>query len=123
MKKTILATLLLFSTAIFATAPQPTFTSPKTAIVVNEKNSIFVITLASNPTTGYSWSVDKKNLDMSAIRIIGHKYVAPTNRKLIGAPGYEAWAFQVKHHVFQKPQTLHITMIYSRPWEKNKDVT
>lgn len=106
-----------------ASASDHPFTSPSKPIVVGEKNSIFVITLQSNPTTGYSWSVDKQKTNLTLIRILGHKYVAPTNTKLIGAPGYEAWMFQVKHHAFKNPQTTPIVMTYARPWEKEKTAT
>lgn len=114
--------LLICCTIGYATVQQPSFTSSSKPIVVNEKNAVFAITMQSNPTTGYSWQLQK--IDKSLIRIMGHKYVAPTNKKQIGAPGYEVWVFEAKHHAFKTPQITEIKMKYARPWEtKNASVS
>lgn len=113
LKKLFIVSTLFISTSIFAAEKAPVFSSPKTPIVVSHQNAEFVITLPSNPTTGFSWHA--KSFHKAYIGIVGHKYVAPQNKKLIGAPGYEAWCFRVKK---ADTGTTHIVMQYARPWTK-----
>lgn len=85
-------------------------------IVVSKNSPTFIIRLASNPTTGYSWFA--KKYDMNLIDVEGHKYIAP-NTKLVGAGGHEEWLFRAKvsSHLKQ-PIITTIGMSYERPWEK-----
>lgn len=69
-----------------------------------------VVTLASNVTTGYSWSLTE-NSDSSVLSETGNEYIAPQTT-LIGAGGTEEWTFQAL-----KKGTSTISMGYSRPWE------
>ncbi|MEI8055119.1 MAG: protease inhibitor I42 family protein [bacterium] len=91
------------------------FTNPSKPIVVEKSNPIFSITIQSNPTTGYSWLL--KNYDATLISPISSKFYPPTNKKLVGAPGYEKWTFRVKSSGFVVPQTTSITLLYARSWE------
>ena len=70
-----------------------------------------VVTLASNATTGYSWTLDK-NSDEGVLHESGHEYIAP-NTTLVGAGGKEVWTFKAI-----KKGTSTISMEYSRPWEE-----
>lgn len=117
LKKIIFTTTLLSSTAIFAQTTQPVFTDNKTPINVKQ-NQTFTITLQSNPTTGYSWKWDANKFDRNLVSLVNHKYVAPDNKKMIGAPGYEMWTFQAKPGNYRVTQVGHIVMEYQRPWEK-----
>lgn len=52
----------------------------------------FTINLTSNPSTGYSWSIDdtyNKNITSK----ISNEFIA-SNSKKIGAPGKELWVFK-----------------------------
>jgi inhibitor of cysteine peptidase len=69
-----------------------------------------VVTLASNITTGYSWSLTE-NSDGSVLSETGNEYVAPQTT-LMGAGGKEEWTFKAL-----KKGTSTISMEYSRPWE------
>ena len=92
------------------------FTDSLKTIVVKKSKPVFSIILQSNPTTGYSWSL--KNYDVSLILPVSNKFYPPTNKKLIGAPGYEKWTFRVKPSGFTVPQLTNITLIYLRPWDE-----
>jgi predicted secreted protein len=70
----------------------------------------FTIILESNPTTGYSWHLDR-NLDESIVKFSGSKYVLPESN-LEGAPGKEVLIFTAVN-----PGTTNISMHYSRSWE------
>ena len=71
-----------------------------------------VVTLASNVTTGYSWSL-ADNSDSSVLSETGNEYISPQT-SLVGAGGNEKWTFQAL-----KKGTSIISMEYSRPWEKD----
>ena len=92
------------------------FTDSSKTIVVKQSEPIFSIILQSNPTTGYSWAL--KNYDASLILPVSNKFYPPTNKKLMGAPGYEKWTFRVKPSGFIVPQLTNITLIYLRPWDE-----
>jgi inhibitor of cysteine peptidase len=68
------------------------------------------VTLASNATTGYSWSLTGIS-DESVLQKAGNQYIAPKTN-LVGAGGQEVWAFKAL-----KKGTSTISMGYSRPWE------
>ena len=71
-----------------------------------------VVTLDSNATTGYSWSLIQ-NSDDTVLSNTGNEYIAPqTTPPLVGAGGKEEWTFKAL-----KKGTSTISMGYSRPWE------
>lgn len=69
-----------------------------------------VVTLDSNASTGYSWSLSQ-NSDDSVLNNTGNEYVAPQTT-LVGAGGKEEWTFKAL-----KKGNSTISMAYSRPWE------
>lgn len=83
---------------------------------VNASQSQFSVTLPSNPTTGYQWTV--KKYDNSFLKLIASEYLAPQT-KLIGAGGQMQFKFELesgKPH----PASTQIQFKYERPWEPNK---
>ena len=70
-----------------------------------------VVILASNATTGYSWSLSG-NSDSTVLSKIDNKYIAPQPTNIVGAGGSEKWTFQAL-----KKGSSTISMGYSRPWE------
>ena len=69
-----------------------------------------VVTLESNASTGYSWSL-AQNSDDSVLNETGNKYLAPQTT-LVGAGGKEEWTFKAL-----KKGTSSISMVYRRSWE------
>lgn len=69
-----------------------------------------VVTLASNVTTGYSWTLTGIS-DESVLQKTKNEYIAPKTN-LVGAGGQEVWTFKAL-----KKGTSTISMGYSRPWE------
>ncbi len=112
----LLTTVLSLSTV--ANASMPEYSSPKNKIIVTPTQPEFTITLKSNATTGYTWSI--ATIDETMFKNVSHKYVAP-NTKLIGAPGYEVWTFKALYpeKPFAVNQVGHVVMQYTRPWMKN----
>src|SRR3989338_3132934 len=118
LKKIIFITALLFCATLFAndnTTPQ--FTTRQKPIVVSQERT-FTITLQSNPTTGFSWKL--VSYDKNLMAFVGHRYYPPTNKKLMGAPGYEVWTFQANKGNYAINVVGHVRMTYARSWEKTK---
>ena len=122
-KKVFLIFLIIFSVVSFADDNvQPVFTDNKNPIKVSQGQT-FAITLQSNATTGYSWKWDATTFDQNLVTLVSHKYIAPQNKKMVGAPGYEVWTFKAKPADYRVMQMGHIVMEYQRPWEKTPGTT
>lgn len=118
-KKLILLCSLLCSTTLFANttdAKTAVYTAKDKKIVVSQQNPTFTIQLSSNPSTGFSWKLVK--YDDKLISLVDHKFIAPKNKKMLGAPGYETWTFKaIKAHYYVN-QVGHVVLQYARPWSK-----
>jgi inhibitor of cysteine peptidase len=74
------------------------------------KGQVLVVTLESNPTTGYSWEV--VGLDGAFLRQVGEaEFQAQSD--LIGAGGVEILRFEAA-----ATGQVDLKMVYHRPWEK-----
>jgi len=74
----------------------------------------FVISLDSNPTTGYSWQLASSL--PAWLELIGSEYVpTPTEPGIVGSGGVEEWTFRANAE-----GTATITFEYRRPWEKDQ---
>jgi len=73
---------------------------------------LFKVSLCSNQTTGFNWSELAQIGDQTIIEQLGHKFIPPQNKQLIGAAGQEIWTFKAL-----KEGTTTISMEYSQPWE------
>ena len=72
-----------------------------------------IVSLGSNPTTGYEWS--ENATIVTAQRVIvqqSYKYVAPTATNIVGAGGTSVWTFAT-----EAAGTATIKLSYGRPWE------
>jgi predicted secreted protein len=78
-------------------------------------NSYFKIELKSNPTTGYSWTINHSN---DEILVLGKSYYIPDNTNLIGSGGKTIFEFRAK-----SKGNLDLLFTYERPFEKNKTNT
>jgi len=109
----VFAGLLILSQAIFA---EPTlYTQDKPAVIVTADHPQFTIKLISNPTTGYAWFL--REYPAYFLEPVSHEFKTANDKKLMGAPGYELWTFQVKANAFKVPQQTVLRLVYTRPWE------
>jgi inhibitor of cysteine peptidase len=70
------------------------------------------LSLASNPTTGYSWKLISP-IDRRVLRLYYSKYIPiPVPAKLVGSGGHEEWKFRA-----MAPGTAVVKTIYIRSWE------
>ena len=73
--------------------------------------SSIVVTLCSNPTTGFQWTESPKNSDSSVLRQKEHQFISP-DTNLTGAAGKQTWSFEAL-----RKGTTTILFEYSQPWE------
>jgi inhibitor of cysteine peptidase len=78
---------------------------------VNEGDTI-VISLGSNPSTGYSWTEQPDISEESIVKLIDHEFAATTQTDIAGAPGLDIYTFSAK-----QKGTAVISMDYKRAWE------
>ena len=97
------------------TTPASIATSPD--ITLSQTNPSATITLASNPTTGYSWTATSYD---HSLLTLSHKYVR-SKPELIGSGGNDVWTITATQKALNAPsQTATINFGYLRPWEKDK---
>ena len=113
LSKLLICTSLLLSSFTFAA----TITDPAKTLSVGQEESLFTITLASNPSTGFVWLLE--SYDSTLLKLVKHDYVAPDNKKnRVGTTGVENWTFTEKSKI-PGPQVTKITLINARPWDIN----
>jgi inhibitor of cysteine peptidase len=116
---TVLSLLLLF--AFITTAPGE---EGKGITVIEKANGttvkltqgrILTVMLAGNPTTGYSWSIDKN--DKTRLSPVGKpEYIRdPAPEGIVGSGGMYRFKFKA-----EKTGTTDLKLVYKRPWEKDK---
>ncbi len=80
-----------------------------------------IVTLCSNPTTGFQWGADAEISAPSVIEQESHEFVQPlvdAGEMVTGAPGKDVWVFNSL-----SAGTSTISFSYGRPWEGGeKDV-
>jgi len=78
-------------------------------------NHAFEIVLASNPTTGYDWTVQIEN--SAIVQKVSQTFEADSSGR-VGAGGNTTWTFQT-----DRVGKTEITFLYHRPWEKETPPT
>lgn len=82
------------------------------SMVTASLNQTIIITLPSNPSTGYSWNVFQ--IDSAQLNQVGETEFIPENEKpLVGQGGAEKLQFLV---IAEGKSTL--ILVYHRPWEE-----
>ena len=74
----------------------------------------FTISLAGNPTTGYSWTLDTYDKTLVTLEKSTYK---PNKTELIGSGGSNIFCFSINK--VQQGFTTKLSFSYKRPWEKN----
>lgn len=120
-KITLLFAFAAFSSCLFACALTPKnvvlhYPFRHKEVEVSAGGTV-LITLESNPTTGFKWELVKIS-DETVVKLLEQRFEAPKpkvemNRgPVTGAPGKELWTFKAL-----KKGLSRIQMEYSRPWE------
>ena len=74
------------------------------------------VMLVSNPTTGFSWTIDEgRSAGMEHIRIVDEGFLPGESRDgLVGAPGRQWWRIRG-----ESTGTATIRLSYQRSWEQD----
>ena len=78
--------------------------------VALEVGQTLVLSLDSNPTTGYQWEIAE--LDEAILRETGHEYKAD-QPVVTGSGGKDVWRFQAR-----TSGSTTLSLEYRRPWEE-----
>jgi predicted outer membrane repeat protein len=82
-----------------------------------EQGQILIVTLESNPTTGYSWEVvESPDLILEQIGKAEYKWSEQRDSPIVGAGGWEVYRFKA---VIPGSETLEL--VYRRPWETDTE--
>ena len=75
---------------------------------------LLMVTLCSNPTTGFQWSATANISDTAVLEQVSHEFIPPKSGKSpqVGASGQEVWVFRALEE-----GTSTVYMEYSRPWQ------
>ena len=116
--KTLFFSTIFFSSLAIATKMNitPTVTSHARTIMVDQDERTFTITLASTPSTGFTWLLSAYNTDL--LILTKHQYIPPS-KNMPGASGVENWTFTVNPGIIAGPQMTKITLINARMWDVN----
>ncbi len=71
-----------------------------------------MVTLGSNPTTGFIWPDIAQINNQKIVKQTDHNFVTPGQTAVTGASGNDVWTFMAF-----KTGTTIISMDYSQPWE------
>ena len=71
-----------------------------------------VVTLCSNPTTGFQWSEKAQIGDPRVLEQKSYKFVAPASTGMVGVPGNAVWTFDALG-----PGASTVYLEYSRNWQ------
>lgn len=75
--------------------------------------STFVLSLPSNPTTGFEWTLLSDSMDESILTMVAHRYQSDSAPEgITGVGGTDYWTFKAL-----KNGTTEIKLVYARPWE------
>jgi predicted secreted protein len=79
-----------------------------------EAGNLLMVTLCSNPTTGFEWSETANISDTSILEQVSHEFIPPQSGQSsqTGAAGQEVWVFRALEE-----GTSTVYMEYSRPWQ------
>lgn len=113
MKKIInsAAALVLLLAAVISYSQEKTYTETSSEIVASVGEN-FTISLESNQSTGYSWSVGMVS-DNAQVVVAGMDYDLPEG-STTGQGGAEVW-----HLKAVAPGSVKLLFYYARSWEKD----
>ena len=112
--KICISVLALIGFFSFSNSQEKTYTSKNTDIEASVGEN-FTISLESNQSTGYTWSVGMIS-DNSQVVVTGMDYDLPDNGKT-GQGGAEVW-----HLKAVATGTVKLMFYYARSWENEKPV-
>ena len=119
-KRLILACLLAVALGVFAACAPAAGATASKEVRVDEtyagkeveiaEGGVLIVTLESNPTTGYQWELSEITGN-DILELVSSEF-QPAETGLVGAGGTEVWTFKA---LARGEATINLE--YSRPWE------
>jgi inhibitor of cysteine peptidase len=109
-----LTLVLIFITACSSSKQVNLTAADKDSQVDVRAGDQIIITLDSNPSTGYTWEV--KDLNTTILEQVGDPVFSSSNPGLVGSVGSLTITFKAL-----KAGTATLTLVYHRPWETGID--
>jgi inhibitor of cysteine peptidase len=110
----VLMVFLLLSVAVFAETVLTEADCGKTVRLKPQEEA--VVTLPSNPTTGYSWEMAERGVDATVV-VVSKEFRLPAGASgRVGAGGLEHFRLRLR-----KAGRFTVTFVYRRSWEKEKE--
>jgi inhibitor of cysteine peptidase len=113
MKRNLIAIFIIAVLIGFSCSAKPVKLSEKDngKTITVKKGAVLSITLSSNPTTGYEWSI--KEMPENILQGGVEEYVQDKSEKgMVGTGGKEIFKFTA-----QKKGSGTLTLVYERKWE------
>lgn len=107
--------VLLFCAQLAAADNATTLTDASKTIMVAKNSPQFSVSLPANPSTGYSWFMEK--YDPRFVEVVNH--VHQPQSQVPGASGIDVWTFKLTPITFTAPHVLRINLLYARAWDVN----
>ena len=105
---------LLLSVAVFAETVLTEADCGKTVRLKSQEEA--VVTLPSNPTTGYSWEMAEQGVDAAVVLVSKEVRTSAGESGRVGAGGLEHFRLRLR-----KAGRFTVTFVYRRAWEKEKE--
>jgi inhibitor of cysteine peptidase len=105
---------LLLSVAVFAETALTEADCGKTVRLRPQEEAI--VTLPSNPTTGYSWELAEQGVDAAVVIVSKEFRTSAGASGRVGAGGLEHFRLRL-----EKAGRFTVTFVYRRAWEKEKE--
>ena len=128
MKKVIIlaCALLITSLSLLACSPTKQISQDVTYedfikdqnvswVATADVGDTIVVTLGSNPATGYKWPDIAHIYNQEILKQMDYKFVNSEQTGVVGAPGKDVWTFKAL-----KKGITTISMNYRRPWENGE---
>jgi inhibitor of cysteine peptidase len=106
----LLPVVLILATSCTPAKPAILTVADKGTQVEVKVGEQIVITLDSNPSTGFSW--EAKDLDKTMLEQVGDPTFSSSDPGLVGSGGSLTLTFKAL-----KTGTTTLTLVYHRPWE------
>jgi len=112
---TCVVAIILLSSGACSSVPEQvsvdaSYTGKEVEIAVHGS---LIVTLDSNPSTGFQWSQQAQISDQTVLGQTDHEFM-PAESAAIGAAGKEVWTFKAL-----KKGKSTISMEYRQPWEQS----
>ncbi len=82
--------------------------------VTLQRGQTLIVTLPSNPTTGYRWDI--RDLSTEQLKSLGPEVFSSPKTDLIGGDGLSTWRFEAAD-----TGTGRVLLTYQRPWEADAE--